>query len=81
MFVTLTTQEASKALGIDRHLMPILRKKGMLLGIKTGKGWRYSEKELEEFWEEYKGEDISNVEQIELTSTLHRKKQLIKGQE
>ena len=79
--ITYSAQEASKILGIDRHLMPILFKEKMLLGIKTGKGRRYSEKELEEFWEEFKGEDISNVEQIELTSTLHRKKQLIKGQE
>ena len=79
MFVTLTTQEASKALGIDRHLMPILRKEGMLLGIKTGRERRYSVKELEEFWEEYKGEDISNAEQIRLTAALHRKKRLTTG--
>lgn len=73
MFATLNTQEAAKTLGIDRHLMPVLFETGMLLGIKTGRGRRYSEKELEEFWEEFKGEDISNAEQIRITAALHRK--------
>lgn len=76
MFATLNTQEAAKTLGIDRHLMPVLFETGMLLGIKTGRGRRYSEKELEEFWEEFKGEDISNAEQIRITAALHRKKRL-----
>lgn len=76
MFATLTTQEAAKTLGIDRHLMPVLFETGMLLGIKTGRGRRYSIKELEEFWEEFKGEDISNAEQIRITAALHRKKRL-----
>ena len=50
--------------------MPVLFETGLLLGIKTGRGRRYSEKELEEFWEEYKGEDLSNAEQIRLVSTF-----------
>ena len=74
MLVTISAQEASQRLGIDRHLMPVLFETGMLLGIKTGRGRRYSEKELEEFWEMYKGEDISNAEQIRLTAALHRTK-------
>ena len=81
MLRTVTAQEAAKALGIDRHLMPILFECGMLLGIKTGRGRRYSEKELEEFWEEFKGEDLSNAEQIRLVSVLHRKKRLTTGKE
>lgn len=79
MLRTVTAQEAAKALGIDRHLMPILFECGMLLGIKTGRGRRYSEKELEEFWEEFKGEDLSNAEQIRLVAVLHRKKRLTTG--
>lgn len=79
--ITYSTQEAAQALGIDRHLMPILFECGMLLGIKTGRGRRYSEKELEEFWEEFKGEDLSNAEQIRLTAVLHRKKRLTTGKE
>lgn len=81
MLKTVTAQEAAKALGIDRHLMPVLFETGLLLGIKTGRGRRYSEKELEEFWEEYKGEDLSNAEQIRLVSVLHRKKRLTTGKE
>lgn len=77
--ITYSAQEASKALGIDRHLMPILHECGMLLGIKTGRGRRYSEKELSDFWEEFKGEDISNAEQIRMTAVLHRKKRLTTG--
>lgn len=72
MFSTYTVQEASKSLGIDRHLFPLLSELGMLKGIKTGRTRRYSEKELEEFWEEYKGEDLSNAEKIRLTAALHR---------
>ena len=79
MFRTLSTQQTAEAIGIDRHLMPILFETGMLLGIKTGRGRRYSEKEIEEFWEEFKGEDISNAEQIRLTAALHRKKRLTTG--
>lgn len=74
--ITYSAQEAARALGIDRHLMPILHECGMLLGIKTGRGRRYSEKELQDFWEEFKGEDISNAEQISHVATLHRKKRL-----
>lgn len=76
MFVTYNAQETAKMLGIDRHLMPILHECGMLLGIKTGRGRRYSEKELSDFWEEFKGEDLSSAEQIRLTASLHRKKRL-----
>lgn len=79
MFATYNTQEAAKMLGIDRHLMPILHETGLLLGIKTGRGRRYSEKELSDFWEEFKGEDISNAEQIRMTAVLHRKKRLTTG--
>lgn len=54
--------------------MPILFECGILLGIKTGRGRRYSETEIEEFWNEFKGEDLSNAEQIRLVANLHKKK-------
>lgn len=76
MFATYNAQETAKMIGIDRHLMPILFETGLLLGIKTGRGRRYSEKEISEFWEEFKGEDLSSAEQIRLTASLHRKKRL-----
>lgn len=46
----------------------------MLNGIKTGRGVRYSNSELEEFWNTYKGADLSNEEMIRMTAVLHRTK-------
>lgn len=70
--ITYSAQEASKILGIDRHLMPVLFDERMLLGIKTGRGRRYSEKELEQFWDQYKGMDISNAEKIRIAAAIKR---------
>ena len=70
MFATYSAQEAANKLGFDRHRMKTLRDEGLLLGIKTGESWRYSEKELQEFWEKYKGSDMSNDEQIRITAAL-----------
>ena len=73
-FITYSAQEAAEKIGIDRHLLPMMHELGMLLGIKTGRGRRYSETELEEFWQEYIGEDISSAEKIRIVATLHRKR-------
>lgn len=70
--ITYSAQETSKTLGIDRHLMPVLFEERMLLGIKTGRGRRYSEKEIEEFWDQYKGMDISNAEKIRIAAAIKR---------
>lgn len=70
--ITYSAQETSKILGIDRHLMPVLFDERMLLGIKTGRGRRYSEKEIEEFWDQYKGMDISNAEKIRIAAAIKR---------
>jgi len=72
MFATHDAQETAEILGIDRHSLPLLRELGMLQGIKTGRSVRYSETELEEFWNTYKGSDLSNPEMIRMTSVLHR---------
>lgn len=72
-FRTYSAQEAAEQIGIDRHLLPTMHETGMLLGIKTGRGRRYSEKELEEFWQEYIGEDISSADKIRIVAALHRK--------
>lgn len=73
-FITYSAQEAAEKIGVDRHLLPMMHDAGMLLGIKTGRGRRYSETELEEFWQEYIGEDISSAEKIRIVATLHRKR-------
>lgn len=72
MFKTYTAQETAALIGIDRHLMPILAEEKILQGIKTGKGRRYSEKEIQEFWDEYKGSDLSNAVNIRTTAALMR---------
>ena len=72
MFRTYTAQEAADAIGIDRHHMPLLCELRMLEGIKVGRGRRYSEKEIEEFWETFKGSDLSNAENIRTAAALHR---------
>lgn len=74
MFKTYSTQEAAQVLGIDRHMFPLLSELKMLEGIKTGKTRRYSEKEIEEFWETFKGADISNAENIRMTAAMWRMK-------
>lgn len=72
MFATFEAKAAAELLGIDRHSLPLLRELGMLQGIKTGRSVRYSERELEEFWETYKGEDLSNAENIRFTAMKKR---------
>ena len=72
MFATHDAKETAEILAIDRHSLPLLREFGMLQGIKTERSVRYSETELEEFWNTYKGSDLSNPEMIRMTSVLHR---------
>lgn len=72
MFRTYTAQETARLIGIDRHLLPTMNETGMLKGIKTGRARRYSETEIERFWEEYLGEDISNEQKIRTVALIHR---------
>ena len=74
MFATYDAQETAARIGIDRHSLPLMRELGILKGIKTGRGWRYSDEELAAFWEEYLGEDLSNEELFRMTALIHRKK-------
>ena len=74
MFATYNTQETAQLIGIDRHLLPLMSELGMLEGIKTGRGRRYSETEIAEFWDKYKGADLSNAENIRMTAVLWRTK-------
>ena len=54
--------------------MPLLAETKILQGIKVGKGRRYSEEEIREFWNSYLGEDLSNAENIRMTAALRRTK-------
>lgn len=71
--ITYTAEEAANALHCDIHKITMLRKNGLLHGIRIGKsGWIFSEKNLNDFWEEYIDEDLSNPEQIRIVSSIHR---------
>ena len=72
MFRTYTLRETAELIGMDRHHFPLLCELGMLKGIKTGKERRYSEKEIEEFWERFKGADLSNPENIRFAAAMER---------
>ena len=72
MFRTYSVQEASELTGINRHYFRLMYELGILNGIVTGKGRRYSETELERFWQEYSNGDFSNPENIRMTASMHR---------
>lgn len=70
--VTYTAEQAADALNCDIHKITMLRKSGLLHGIRMGKrGWIFSEENLKEFWKEYIDEDLSNPEQIRIVSAIH----------
>lgn len=73
-FKTYSAQEAAQLIGMDRHLLPVLHDTGLLKGIKTGKGRRYSEEEITTFWRENVGTDLSNAENIRLAAAIKRMK-------
>ena len=71
--ITYTTEQAANALNCDVHKIALLRKCGLIRGIKMGKrGWIFSEEDLKRFWSEYLGEDLSNPENIRVVADLHR---------
>lgn len=73
-FTTYSAQETAQIIGIDRHLLPVLNECGLLKGIKTGKGRRYSEEEITFFWRDNIGADLSNAENIRLAAAIKRMK-------
>lgn len=73
-FRTYSTKEAAELIGINRRLFPLMNELEILKGIRCSSGRRYSEKEIEEFWEEWKGYDLSNAECIRFSKALKRTK-------
>ena len=56
-----TTKEVAAAFHCNERHISHLRMAGLLKGIKTGKNYIYSRKDIETFFEENKGRDLSNV--------------------
>lgn len=56
----LTQEEVAKKLGTTKQHISTLREIGLIQAIKTGKGFMFSQGEIERFQEVYRGCDISN---------------------
>lgn len=60
----LTTKEVQEDLGVSpihlRHMVEL----GYLNPIRLGKGFRFSQQEILDFQEKYKGKDLSNLEKL-----------------
>ena len=71
--ITYTAEQAAGALNCDIHKIALLRKEGLLHGIRMGKvGWIFSEQNLNDFWNEFIDEDLSNPDAIKLVAAIHR---------
>lgn len=66
----LTGDEVSQLLNVHRNQITMYRETGILKGTKTGKNIMYSQKEITEFQDKFKGYDISN--KFRVTETLER---------
>ena len=58
--LTYTTKQLAKELNVSRNKIDMLRKIGVLTGMKNGKGYIYPSDEIDSFLKNYKGADISN---------------------
>lgn len=66
----LTGDEVSRLLNVHRNQITMYRETGILKGTKTGKNIMYSQKEIMEFQDKFKGYDISN--KFKVMETLER---------
>ena len=55
-----TTDEVAEKLKTHRNMVDRLRRNGLINGIKLGKGFIFSEQELNRFLTSYAGMDLSN---------------------
>lgn len=56
----LSQEEVAKKLGTTKQHISTLRELGLIQAIKTGKGFMFSQREIERFQEVYRGCDVSN---------------------
>lgn len=60
----LNTEQAAKALHIERHRLGQLRRFGLIHACKLGKGYGYRPSELERFLEWAEDKDLSSLDKI-----------------
>ena len=71
---TYTTAEVATRLHTHRNMIDRLRRNGLLNGIKLGKGFIYSEEEVQRFLRNYAGLDLSNESNmLEARRTVERR--------
>ena len=56
----LSQEEVAQKLGTTKQHISTLRELGLIQAIKTGKGFMFSQREIERFQEVYRGCDVSN---------------------
>ena len=61
-----STDEVAYHLSTHEHRVNLLRECGAIVGIKNGKGYIYSRKEIERFLEDYQGYDLQTETNIKL---------------
>lgn len=68
----LTQEEVAKKLGTTKQHISVLREIGLIQAIRTGKGFMFSQREIERFQEVYRGCDISNkVKALDIYRSKH----------
>lgn len=72
--VTYTTEELADLLKTNRHMIGNLKRYGIIKGMKIGKNTIYSEDEVKEFLQEYRGADLSNPNMIQIEYAKHKKR-------
>lgn len=70
-----TQEEVAELLNTSRNQVAMLREVGLLRGIKTGKGYMFSQEEIRRFQCDYAGCDVSNkVKAIDAYNLMMQKK-------
>ncbi|MBQ9046775.1 MAG: hypothetical protein IJ120_02635 [Solobacterium sp.] len=70
MFKLYTTKDLTRMLHCNEHVIGYYRKYGMLKGIRVGHGYAYSEQEIEQWYEHYRGCDLSNEDAVRIAVKL-----------
>ena len=63
-----TTAELADALHCSVRQVRRLHKYGLIKGIRTARGYVFHELEITNFWNEYRGTDLSNEDKIRIAA-------------
>ena len=63
-----TTADLAEALHCSVRQVRRLHKYGLIKGIRTARGYVFHELEIANFWNEYRGTDLSNEDKIRIAA-------------